>query len=216
LDFEWKTQLEITMKTDIETIARVRWHLDWEWLLRAEGIGSGDAVAEVGIGPLEISAIPGMLAAGCRVLGVEPLAEFGMPAIEHARAIGAADRLVLVGGAVGDPAGPRSLTIERNGGSSGVEGEWRPTPGSVGRVSVPAVDWAVHDRGHLRAVNIDCEGSEHWVLRGMQSTPRLIGIELWPAYPYRGECLEWLVGRGYECIMTSGPVGETMVWRARV
>jgi hypothetical protein len=202
------------MSIDIETLKRVRWHLDWEWLLRAEGIGPGDCVAEVGIGPLEISAVPGMLAAGCEVIAVEPLEMFRAAAMEAARAMGAEDRLLIAEGAVAETGlYPSTVRIEVNGGSSGVAGEWRPTPGCEGSVLVPALDWRRLDRGDLLAMNIDCEGSEHWVLRGMVSTPRLICIELWPQYPQREECLEWLVSRGYECVWTSGPCGETMLWR---
>ena len=53
------------------------------------------------------------------------------------------------------------------------------------------------DPGDIDVLNIDCEGMEWAVCSCLRSCPQLIGIELWPAYPHRQACLDWLVAAGY-------------------
>ncbi len=184
----------------LETWLRNRWHFDWR-----EFWPGGGLVIEVAIGPLDISCLPWYADGATRLIGVEPNPELA------AKARLALPDAAIVEAAIGPAAGRAELVL--GGGSSHLAGNWAPTPGGGARVAVDVITFDQIDPGDADLVNIDCEGAEWDVLAAMRSRPAVLGIELWPGYPRRRQCIELLCGWGYRLIATSGPEGETMVWR---
>lgn len=185
-----------------------RWGINW-----SELIGSRDVVTavEVGIGPLEISALPYFVESmvPC-VIGIEANPDIA------AKAKDALQGAEIINRAVWDVSGIE-ITLNENGGSSAVDGIWCPTRAHSGKQhKVQTIDFADFDSaGIIDVLNIDCEGCEHHVLGRMNSRPELIGIELWPNYPQAGWCEQWLLENNYEPIFATGPMSETHIWRLK-
>lgn len=188
---------------------RFRWGMDWHafWELAKT---DNKTIVEIGIGPLEISALP-WFPESFNLIGVDPnpdianRARLAMPDAEIHEA------------AIWNESG-HTITLEMNGGSSGIEGQWKPTPGKGNTVQVQTKTYADILQGRAPTLlNIDCEGCEHHVLQSISDNalplPRILGIELWPEYPQAGWCLDWILSRGYRPIFETGPTSETKIYR---
>jgi FkbM family methyltransferase len=194
---------------------RCRWGINY-----LELCGRLVDVLEIGVGPLEISALPYFVeVSGCQSVGVE-----ANPLLAETAAL-ELERTTIVHAACWSEAG-LSVELVMNGGSSAVAGLWCPTPNPGGqRVKVPTVTYESVVKEHFfgvhpQLVNIDCEGCEHLVLEsmgamgpGVNGYPMYIGIELWPQYPASASCEKWLLDHGYQPILATGPASETQVWR---
>lgn len=189
----------------LEQFQRGRWLVDWAWICRGRAIRT---VCEVGIGPRDISMLPFFQPGkNCqRLIGVEPNPEFllwarEMPGIE------------LHSVAVAEKRGKATLLL--NGGSSFIRGSWSPTPATGDKsVEVETVPFSEIDTGDIDVLNLDCEGGEWVALSQMKSEPWLIGVEVWSGNPDRERILNWLISSGYVPILSTGPEGETMIWRS--
>jgi FkbM family methyltransferase len=67
----------------------------------------------------------------------------------------------------------------------------------AGKVSVQTVPFSDLDDGKIDMLNLDCEGSEWFVLKAMTSRPRFLQIELYSAHGHYREICEWLKSNGY-------------------
>lgn len=181
---------------------RCRWGFDWREIA---GEITG-AVVEVGIGPLEISMLPYFMHLSTPIVGVDPNPDIA------AKARAGLPGAQIIESAVYSASG-LTLQLTNNSGSSGLVGQWQPTPASGGTFDVQTISFSEIDDGDIEILNIDCEGSEHYVLQGLTSRPRLIGIELWPEYPQAQWCEAWLLGNGYRPIFATGPTSETQIWK---
>lgn len=176
---------------------------DWRKLIEAMGLQDAP-VCEVGVGPFDISILPYVYDGVAPICAVEP------HPVTAERVRNVFPEVELHECAIGSEHGTGRLTD--NEGSSGLHGAWMPTPGS-GSIEVQVYPFDAIEQGESFGVmNIDCEGGEWDVLRVMESRPELLGIELWPQYPHRDDCLQWLADEGYKLLATSGPCGETMMF----
>ena len=184
---------------------RARWGFRWDRIAKAYNIPEGAEIVEVGVGPLDISILPYFSGHGFRLTGIDPNPEIcataraGMPDV------------TIIEKAVYCESG-HILQLSNNSGSSGIIGEWMPTTGGKGAFDVETIDFAEIDSGNIAILNVDCEGSEHYVLEALKSRPTLIGIELWPQYPKAQWCENWLLDNGYSPIFATGPQSETQIW----
>lgn len=185
---------------------RNRWGFDWR-VICPEPV----YICEVGVGPLSLSMLP-------YFSDLEPMAFAFEPNPVMANAAREALPWVeLVEKAVWSKSGDH-VTLQLNNGSSGIIGQWSPTPGGNGTVQVETVRFGeavLHTKFDI--LNIDCEGSEHYVLEDIEQfelpLPRFIGIELWPQYPKAAYCEDWLLRHGYRPIFATGPNSETSIWK---
>lgn len=185
---------------------RNRWGFDWRAICPAP-----IAICEVGVGPLSLSMLPYYDDLKPTAYAIEP-----NPAMASAcrRAL---PWVNLTEKAVWSKSGDH-VTLQLNNGSSGITGQWCPTPGGQGTVQVEttrfsdSVSWVPLD-----ILNLDCEGSEHYALEDIEEfnmpRPRYIGIELWPRYPKAAYCEQWLLRNKYRPIFATGPSSETSIWR---
>lgn len=187
---------------------RCRWEFDWRWFAHLVPYPIR-TVAEVGVGPADISCLQWFTAAGpqpncARILAVEPNPEF-WPQVEQRPD---AHNVSLIKAAVG--AEPGRARLHLRGGSSALEGTFMQpdTPA----IEVEVMPWKHLDDGQIDVLNLDCEGCEHHVLENLISKPWIIGIEAWPHDPHRRSNLEWLVTHGYRLRASTGPEGETQIW----
>ena len=178
-----------------------RWNVDWRVLIAGREVLS---VWEVGVGPLTLSILP-LFPDAVELVGFEPHHELADKA--RAGVPGAVIHELALGDSV------RRAGFCLNHGSSALLNSWCPTPSEWNGCQVEVSTFDLFDHGEIDVLNIDCEGMEWEVLQRMKSRPALLGIELWPHYPHRNECLEWLWSHGYELVVTTGPEGETMIWR---
>jgi FkbM family methyltransferase len=187
---------------------KCRWGINWRWIAEPYTRRAyGGTIMEVGIGPLEISALPYFAEMGQSwdIIGIDPnprIVEAARTALPYAK---------IIEKAVYSESG-HTLQLTDNGGSSGLVGAWKPTEGGSGTFNVQTVAFADVDPGDILILNIDCEGAEHYVLQGLKSRPLIIGIELWPDYPKAGWCTEWLLSHDYRPIFETGPRSETQIW----
>jgi len=92
-------------------------------------------------------------------------------------------------------------------GQSYIKGiKWAPafsTPASqhrlktAGKVPVETVPFSAVDDGEIDLINIDCEGSEWFVLETMLSRPLLLQIEFYENHGYYREITDWLAENNY-------------------
>jgi FkbM family methyltransferase len=190
---------------------RARWGINWHVILcgvfgsQWSWPGRLRCFVEVGIGPLDISALPYVVDKGLQVIGIDP----NPACVEAARtAFPLADiRQRAVWHTSGD-----KVQLTNNQGSSGIVGQWKPSEGGRGTFEAETMRFDEIDTGQIDAINIDCEGCEHIVLEQMASRPQVIGIELWPQYPKAQWCEDWLLREGYRPIFSTGPMSETHIF----
>lgn len=65
------------------------------------------------------------------------------------------------------------------------------------KTRVATVPFHTLDDGRIDAINLDCEGSEWFVLSRMFSRPKFLQIELYPRHAHRAQILDWLAANGY-------------------
>lgn len=112
--------------------------------------------------------------------------------------------------AISDHNGKANLRKLR--GSSYIKGiKWSPAfkafPNKArraGKVSVRTVKFDTVDDGKIDILNLDCEGSEWFVLENMRSRPFLLQIELYAEHGYYDEITAWLIENNYELAGTWG------------
>lgn len=68
----------------------------------------------------------------------------------------------------------------------------------AGKVPVATVPFSVVDDGEIDLLNLDCEGSEWFVLEKMTSRPRILQIELYAKHGHHSEISGWLEANGYQ------------------
>ena len=68
---------------------------------------------------------------------------------------------------------------------------------AAGKVTVPTMPFNMIDDGQIDVLNLDCEGSEWFVISNMSSRPLLIQIELYPANNWHRELVAWFAENGY-------------------
>ena len=68
----------------------------------------------------------------------------------------------------------------------------------AGKVPVATVPFSVLDDGEIDLLNLDCEGSEWYVLEKMKSRPRILQVELYPKHGHHREISAWLEAHGYQ------------------
>ena len=80
--------------------------------------------------------------------------------------------------------------------------DWAPWKGRRGvlrnRYRVDCYPFSHWDDGSIDLINIDCEGSEHFVISNMVSRPVLICIEIEESSPNAKYMLDWLDKEGYK------------------
>lgn len=189
---------------------RARWGMDWRAFYQLAKTDNM-TIVEIGIGPLEISALPWFTGDGFKLIGVDP-----NPDIANRARIAMPDAEIHEA-AIWSESG-QTLTLEMNGGSSGIEGQWKPTPGKGQTVQVQTKTYAeILGNRSPALLNIDCEGSEHYVLQSISENdlplPRILGIELWSEYPQAEWCMDWILSRGYRPIFETGPTSETKIFK---
>lgn len=112
--------------------------------------------------------------------------------------------------AVTDKVGTANLRKLR--GSSYVKGiGWAPIFDSdraraeqAGKVAISTVTFDMIDDGEVDMLNLDCEGSEWFVLKNMVSRPRFLQVELHKGNPHRQTMLDWIAANGYTLRKTWG------------
>lgn len=82
---------------------------------------------------------------------------------------------------------------------------------AAGKVKVATVPFSSIDDGRIDLLNLDVEGSEWAVLRGMQSRPKLIQIELERRNAHYQEIRAWLGENGYSEVKTWGNANSIQV-----
>lgn len=192
------------MPMTLEQLQKGRWVIDWGWICRGMAIRT---VCEVGIGPRDISMLPFFRPGkNCqRLIGVEPNPEF----LSWAKGLAGIELFPV---AVAGASGRARLLL--NGGSSFIDGSWSPTPSPNGKsIEVETLPFSEIDPGDIDVLNLDCEGGEWAALSQMKSSPRLIGVEVWRGNPDGAKILDWLGSRRYAPVFSTGPEGETMIWR---
>jgi FkbM family methyltransferase len=189
-----------------EHLKSIRWHLDWEWLLRSCNYYPR-TFFECGVGPLDISGAYQLRNFPTNLVLVEPnreLADAAAVVMPHA---------TLHRVAIGDKPGRMQLTT--NGGSSYLSGTWAPTPVTSGSQEVEVVTFETIDDGTIDAMQLDCEGQEWTVLSAMKSRPRFLSVEIWGEHPHREQIENWLTRNRYQVFFTTGPQGETWIMERR-
>lgn len=106
-------------------------------------------------------------------------------------------------------------------GQSYIKGiKWAPafsTPASqhrlatAGKVPVSTVPFSEVDDGQIDLINIDCEGSEWFVLKTMVSRPRFLQIEFYKNHGYYNEITQWLADNNYKAVATWGNSNAILV-----
>ena len=192
---------------DFDHVRRVRWHMDWAWLLKTAQFRPR-TFCECGVGPLDIAAAPEVYRLGLadKVMVVEPnpvladAAKEAMPwAVIHRVAIGF------------DPQPGETMKLQLNGGSSYLQGTWAPTPTEGDLVEVTVCGFASIDDASIDAMVLDCEGQEYSVLRRMRSRPRFLSVEVWKSHPEANDIYQWLSNNSYRPLFSTGPEGETVL-----
>ena len=99
-------------------------------------------------------------------------------------------------------------------GQSYIKGiKWAPafsTPASqsrlktAGKVPVSLVPFSAVDDNQIDLINIDCEGSEWFVLETMTSRPLILQIEFYKDHGYYGEIENWLAENNYRPVKKWG------------
>ena len=95
--------------------------------------------------------------------------------------------------------------LRKLNGSSYVKGiPWAPAfdvcprrAQKAGKVAVGTAPFGSLDDGEIDLMNLDCEGSEWFVLSGMRSRPRFLQIELYPNHGHHAEISQWIEAEGY-------------------
>ena len=182
----------------------VKWNFDW--LALSKLAPECRKVCEVGIGSLDISILPWFAETDVQIIGVDPNPELAeaarraLPnAVIHERAIWADSC--------------SEVTLYLDGGRSHVDGLWSPGKNGHRSIQVKTLAFSDIDDGSIDILNIDCEGGEWFVLSQLLSRPHLIGIELWDGYPNKNDCENWLISHGYRPLISSGPTGETWIFK---
>lgn len=112
--------------------------------------------------------------------------------------------------AIGDQ--PGRVNLRRLNGSSYITGiPWAPAFDAMRakarrarKIPVEAVRFSDLDDGRIDVLNLDCEGSEWYVLKHLVSRPELIQIELYRKHGHFDEITAWLAENGYAKIRTWG------------
>ena len=99
-----------------------------------------------------------------------------------------------------------TANLRKLNGSSYIKGiPWAPAfdvcpdkARKAGKVPVATVPFSVLDDGEIDLLNLDCEGSEWYVLEKMKSRPRILQVELYPKHGHHREISAWLEAHGYQ------------------
>ncbi len=75
---------------------------------------------------------------------------------------------------------------------------------AAGKIAVPTMPFNLVDDGEIDILNLDCEGSEWFVLVNLLSRPRIIQIELYPENHYAKQIKAWMQDNGYQSVGTWG------------
>jgi len=105
-----------------------------------------------------------------------------------------------------------SANLSRLHGSSYIKGiPWAPAFEScpkkarkAAKVSVATIPFNMVDDGKIDLINLDCEGSEWFVLKNMVSRPLLLQIELYKNNGYFDDIVNWLAENNYSLVSEWG------------
>jgi FkbM family methyltransferase len=75
---------------------------------------------------------------------------------------------------------------------------------AANRIRVGMVPFDALDDGQIDLINLDCEGSEWEVIKGMRSRPRFLQIELYSRHTHYAEITEWLEREHYRVVLSWG------------
>lgn len=67
----------------------------------------------------------------------------------------------------------------------------------AGKVAVSTIPFTLVDDGKIDLINLDCEGSEWFVLKNMVSRPAFLQIEIYEKHGHYREIMAWLEENGY-------------------
>jgi FkbM family methyltransferase len=160
-------------------------------------------VAEVGVGPPELSVAWPWVERGIRVTLMEPDPEAARLLRE---ALTSRPKVRLVEVAVAEREGPvvmyhRGTTsfLATVGASPAVsEGGYQPDPGD--RIEVRGVPFEHLDDGTIDVLAVDVEGAEWLVIRALRSRPAVISVETHGVRyvnPHAGKLFDWMARHGY-------------------
>ena len=83
----------------------------------------------------------------------------------------------------------------------------------AGKVPVQTAPFSSVDDGEIDMINIDCEGSEWFVLETMISRPLILQIEFYKNHGYYDEIVQWLKDNNYEPVLNWGNSNVILVNR---